>query len=867
MHLTNAWRTELPSWSENIKKSFALIQTEEAVTVPKISEAVTTVGVKTGHLMVSKVGSYCFAIPEEFVFEILPVPPPVSPVPDSPNWLQGVFDYQGDSIGLINLGRWLNIEENLRTTQLVIVIKTRKTAKFAMLSDSVEIISEPTNLPKQLESNSELSEIPFYNIIQDDEGRNLFLMNLDELSQSIDGQALSNDWNVWRSYLSTDRDFIINSMRTSGLMQQADGDLTKFADIYYENLNVILDIENEHSFHQMVSGKPVEQLPVYCNGIVEIKGTVCILIDLAKFLGIEDSLSESDKMLIKVSSSDNEDYAIIVPSPIVAEYDLSSSSVLKLQSADSSSHYVPSAQYFIINEKVKLRINKTHLTNFIRKEISNKLARYWGTAQPIWHKSISKDFGAVVSKDIITQEITDIARSKGDISEKLIVCEIGEYLFGFQENNIIEILPEVKLISPLPDSPEWVDGIYHYLNTNIAVIDLSKWLAIKQSKEDKAILVIAESSVGRFGISCKSIYTIEKSDLQLFTSQDSRVNVPFRNIAKIGENYIFLLELDIIKDSIDGKFITENWARWREFISVSQDQFTKREIIDTKLTISEDSILASIDNTSFILPIEQVLSIRATSIPERTQVNGINLVEYDNKWVPAYSLNEAIASSKRIPSISIILQENGEIIELQADEMQIIEKGEQMIKTSTWKNILGGKNPIGLKPVHSTKSGLAFGLDPFKLSQNIFRSKTKQDTKVSEYISNIDMDPPKEIEEKGLLSEEMASIWETDTQLFLIIEDSGAKIEKHAMNVKQISNISLEVEEDTEIIPWKFNEKCPSYFYVSTLKNGHTKAIQIPSSCTLLAVKKENINSGNNITVGSETIQILKTQTKVKKIG
>ncbi|MHA2027807.1 MAG: chemotaxis protein CheW, partial [Candidatus Kariarchaeaceae archaeon] len=89
----------------------------------------------------------------------------------------------------------------------------------------------------------------------------------------------------------------------------------KFANIKFNDISVLLDIEDDYSFHPIGVGRQIENVPEYCKGLLELDGTICIVVDLQEFLGIPKGNNKSDEILIKVATDSKDNIAFIVPTP------------------------------------------------------------------------------------------------------------------------------------------------------------------------------------------------------------------------------------------------------------------------------------------------------------------------------------------------------------------------------------------------------------------------------------------------------------------------------------------------------------------------------------------------------------------------
>lgn len=145
--------------------------------------------------------------------------------------------------------------------------------------------------------------------------------------------------------------------------------------------------------------------------------------------------------------------------------------------------------------------------------------------------------------------------------ETLFVMEISEKNFAVPISNVERVVPAVE-ISPLPNSPEKVQGIINYQGEIIPVLNFRKMLLLEDKETELSdLFVIVKSNKRKIIINCENIQGLinkkkdELSEIQSISPNTkyiykiSRENSEILYIYDI-DSFINLEEEESIKESI-----------------------------------------------------------------------------------------------------------------------------------------------------------------------------------------------------------------------------------------------------------------------------------------------------------------------------
>lgn len=124
--------------------------------------------------------------------------------------------------------------------------------------------------------------------------------------------------------------------------------------------------------------------------------------------------------------------------------------------------------------------------------------------------------------------------------------------YGIDIVNVSEIIATTK-ITPLPRTPDFVEGVINLRGSIIPVIDLRQKFGMKRKKNDLdtaiIISVIFDLKVGFIVDQVEDVLTFEHQEVVDVPQFSNRINTDFiEGMAKIGSDVIMILEMEKMMD-------------------------------------------------------------------------------------------------------------------------------------------------------------------------------------------------------------------------------------------------------------------------------------------------------------------------------
>jgi len=215
-------------------------------------------------------GEEWYAFPVEEVREIINYPSHVSPIPQSPSYVEGVFLLRGEELVLMSLRGLLGVDSD-KPEQRVIILKLGKTT----IGVAVDDVKEIKWVPKDAILSSEGEERSGVLVL--DRGKRLV-------------------------YLLSVAD-IVDSREIEGLVEHTEEqeeevkDMRSFVRFTVGNIDLAIPIEKVQEVIEVEELTPLPGAPEYVRGMYNLRNSVIVVIDLAQKLGVK-SEEDSNRTIV-----------------------------------------------------------------------------------------------------------------------------------------------------------------------------------------------------------------------------------------------------------------------------------------------------------------------------------------------------------------------------------------------------------------------------------------------------------------------------------------------------------------------------------------------------------------------------------------
>ncbi|WP_457599974.1 chemotaxis protein CheW, partial [Hydrogenivirga sp.] len=228
-------------------------------------------GEELSGFVIFPLGEEWYAFPVGQVREIINYPRQVSPIPQSPNYVEGVFLLRGEELVLLSLRKFLNVSSE-KEEQRVVILSLGGSALGVAVDDVKEIKWVPPSSILPMERD--LSK----GVIVLDEGRRLVsilnaadIVSKDELSELVEDSQQEGSLEV--------------------------KDMRNFVRFNVGRIDMAIPIEKVKEVIEVEELTPLPGAPEYVRGMYNLRNSVIAIIDLANKLGIS-SEEDSDRVVV-----------------------------------------------------------------------------------------------------------------------------------------------------------------------------------------------------------------------------------------------------------------------------------------------------------------------------------------------------------------------------------------------------------------------------------------------------------------------------------------------------------------------------------------------------------------------------------------
>lgn len=211
--------------------------------------------------------------------------------------------------------------------------------------------------------------------------------------------------------------------------------------------------------------------------------------------------------------------------------------------------------------------------------------------------------------------------------------EVYEGIYGINVSKVREIIKLPKL-TDLPGTPEFIEGIFDLRSVVIPVVNLAKWMKIKepQSAEKNSRVIITEFNnvlIGFIVHEAKRIRRISWADIEpaSFMSNSSSVEgSKITGVTKIeGDNVLLILDLESVIQDLglyepDTQFTTSENENFSGLALVLDDSSTARKIVKEALVKMGFDVLEAMDGKEGLEKLDELYELYGEDLSKNLKI-------------------------------------------------------------------------------------------------------------------------------------------------------------------------------------------------------------------------------------------------------
>ncbi|MDD3475885.1 MAG: chemotaxis protein [Sulfurimonas sp.] len=211
--------------------------------------------------------------------------------------------------------------------------------------------------------------------------------------------------------------------------------------------------------------------------------------------------------------------------------------------------------------------------------------------------------------------------------------KVYEGIYGINVSKVREII-KLPQLTELPGTPEFIEGIFDLRSVVIPVVNLAKWMKIKQPEqmEKNSRVIITEFNnmlIGFIVHEAKRIRRISWADIEpaSFMSNSSSIEgSKITGVTRIeGENVLLILDLESVVQDLglyepDTKFNTTEIEKFSGLALVLDDSSTARKIVKEALVNMGFNVLEAMDGEEGLEKLEELYELYGDKIAKNLKI-------------------------------------------------------------------------------------------------------------------------------------------------------------------------------------------------------------------------------------------------------
>lgn len=211
--------------------------------------------------------------------------------------------------------------------------------------------------------------------------------------------------------------------------------------------------------------------------------------------------------------------------------------------------------------------------------------------------------------------------------------EVYEGIYGINVSKVREIIKLPKL-TELPGTPEFIEGIFDLRSVVIPVVNLAKWMKIKEpeSAEKNSRVIITEFNnvlIGFIVHEAKRIRRISWADIEpasFMSNSSSAEGSKITGVTKIeGDNVLLILDLESVIQDLglyepDTQFTTSENENFSGLALVLDDSSTARKIVKEALVKMGFDVLEAMDGKEGLEKLDELYELYGEDLSKNLKI-------------------------------------------------------------------------------------------------------------------------------------------------------------------------------------------------------------------------------------------------------
>lgn len=210
---------------------------------------------------------------------------------------------------------------------------------------------------------------------------------------------------------------------------------------------------------------------------------------------------------------------------------------------------------------------------------------------------------------------------------------VYEGIYGINVSKVREIIKLPKL-TDLPGTPEFIEGIFDLRSVVIPVVNLAKWMKIKQPEgiEKNSRVIITEFNnvlIGFIVHEAKRIRRISWTDIEPASFMSNSASVEGSKITGVtkieGDNVLLILDLESVVQDLglyepDTQFNSSDIESFSGLALVLDDSSTARKIVKEALIKMGFDVLEAIDGEEGLEKLDELYELYGDKIAKNLKI-------------------------------------------------------------------------------------------------------------------------------------------------------------------------------------------------------------------------------------------------------